>query len=462
MKRMVKYMVLACTILLGSCSVVAKAQTKPVEHTVRWMENIYIIAKKYKTEPQIILDYNNLTANQVRRGVVLLIPWEEATADAAHKQDSLARDEFMDVVVPFNPNDCSNYLPYPGISHSVSLILPLQLTDEQPNSLFIEFYQGFLLAAEDLRQEGMGIILRTLDLAAYPNMPALVQAGALQNQELIIGPVFAEDVFALLQNTYGSEAKIVSPLDPRTEQAVEANPRFFQVSPPPYWQQYNLLQYLEPQSGMVWLFSEEGGRDQALLALTKQILGESQIPYREYNHRVVREQNITDNLAQLFQSDVNNQVIVVSSNEAFVSDLLRNLHMVHSGRQRPITLFGNAGWRNFESVDLDYYHQMRLHLSLSNYIDYERADLKHFLARYRALFQTEPSPYAYQGYDVGYYFLRALYTKGPRFEDCTELIPARPLQSNFRFQKVGPNGGFINTDSRVIRYLPDYRIEVLR
>jgi len=457
MKHIVKYLVLTCTILTGSCGIMAQTQTKPVEYTVRWMENIYIIAHKYKTDPQAILDYNNLTANQVRRGRVLLIPI--GGTDTAPKQDSLARDELMDVVVPFNPNHCTNYLPNPGLSHSVSLMLPLQLTDEQPNSLFLEFYQGFLLATEDLRQNGMGITLKTIDLTAYPNIPALVQTGALQHQELIIGPVHAEDIFALLQNTYGSEVKIVSPLDPRAEQAAETNPRFFQVSPPLYWQQYNLLQYLEPQSGMVWLFSEEGGREQALLAHTKQILAESNILYREYNHKI--NQDITANLTELFRPDVNNQVIVVSSNEAFVSDLLRNLHLVHSSRRRPITLFGNASWRNFD-VDLDYYHQMRLHLSLTNYIDYERVDLKYFLARYRALFQTEPSNYAYQGYDVGYYFLQALYTRGPHFEDCTEFIPAQPLQSNFRFQKVDPHGGFINTDSRIIRYLPDYRIEVLR
>jgi hypothetical protein len=87
------------------------------------------------------------------------------------------------------------------------------------------------------------------------------------------------------------------------------------------------------------------------------------------------------------------------------------------------------------------------------------------LARYRALFRTEPSAYSYQGYDVGSYFLYALYTKGSAFEYCLEqgVIPAPPpLQSNFNFRKVAPDGGFINTNTRIIRYLPDYRVEALR
>ncbi|MCL1973673.1 MAG: hypothetical protein FWG54_02515 [Bacteroidetes bacterium] len=459
MKCMVKYVVLACIILLGSCGVTA--QVKPTEHTVRWMENIYIIAKKYNLDPQIILDYNKLSAQQVKRGMVLLIPPQGI--DRTLQQDSLVQREFVEVATPFNPNDCSNYLPYPGINHAVSLILPFQLSREEPDSRFLEFYQGLLLATEDLKQEGMGITLSSYDLAAYPNMHTLVQSGALQNEALILGPVYAQDLIALLQDTYGSEVKIVSPLDPQAEHVSETNPRFFQVNPSLYWQQYNLLQYLEPQLGEVWLFSEEGatGTDRELLLLTKQILTESSIPFREYSHKVLKDKNIANDIAPLFTPYTHNQVIVVSSNEGFVSDLLRNLYIVHSSQQRPITLFGNAVWRNFDNVDLDYYHQMHLHLSLSYYVDYERPELKKFLARYRALYQAEPSAYAYHGYDVGLFFLRALYTKGPHFEECIEYVHTQPLQSSFRFQKTNPFGGFINTDSRVIRYLPDYRIEVL-
>ena len=449
------------TVLI--CAVALMAQTKPVEHTVRWMENIYTIARKYKTEPQIILDYNRLTVNQIRRGVVLLIPVGEEEANQVQQRDTLVVDRLIDVVTPFNPNDCLHYRPYPGITHSVSLILPLQLRDEQPDSHFLEFYAGFLLAVEDLKEEGMGVRLSSYDLASYPDMRALVQSGAFRNEELIIGPVYAHDVFALLRESAGLNAKIVSPLDRRTETAAEIDPRFFQVNPSLYSLQYHLLQYVQPEEGAVWLFSEEGNRDDELLVITRQLLAQRNIPFKEVTHKIVKDQNITDQLMGLLTPHSNNQIIVASHNEAFVSDLLRNLNIVHTLYQRTVTLFGNAWWRDFENVDLEYYHRMHLHLSVSNYIDYGRYDVKHFLSRYRALNRTEPSAYAFRGYDVGYYFLRALYTKGPSFEHCIEqgVVPAQPLQSNFRFQKTNPNGGFINTDARIIRYLPDYRIEVL-
>ena len=450
MKRIVG-IVLLCALGYG-----LMAQTQRIEHKVRWMENIFIIAKKYKTDPQTILDYNRITADEVKRGVVLYIPIvEEETRDP----EVTNRDAWIDVATPFNPNDCLHYRPYPGITHLVSLILPFNLNEELPNSQFLEFYQGFLLAAEELKEEGLGVRLSVYDQASYPNIYTLVQSGVFRNEELIIGPVYAQDIFELLRSMAETNVSIVSPLDPKTEQAVETHPHFFQVYPSLYWQQHNLLQYIEVGQGPVCLFYESGGGEEELLSTTRQLLMQRNIPYREFSYKVAKDQDITGQLARLLLPYANNQVVVASSNEPFVSDLLRNLHLMQTMRQCPVTLFGNARWRNFENIDLNHYHRMNLHLSVPNYVDYEELNVKYFLSRYRALFRTEPSAYAYQGYDVGHYFLRALYTKGPSFDHCVESIYAQPLQSNFRFQKTNPYGGFTNTDTRIIRYLPDYRVE---
>ena len=436
--------------------------TRFIEHRVRWMENIYTISKKYNVDPNAILEYNRISANEIRRGIIVRIPVDPPSPNEPEPSDSLL---FNDVT---NSNylrglrlrECVEYQSSPRIEHRASLILPLQLNDTEPNSLFLEFYQGLLLALDDLRGEGMSLRFSTYDSGNYPHLPALVQSGALLNEELLIGPVYANDLFEVLNYTYGQNLKIISPLALQTESAALTNANFFQVNTSLYWQQFNLIQYLLKNSGMVWLFYEEGGAEQELINVTKEILMRNQIVYREFSHKVG---DVTGELSQMLTQYQNNQIIVASSDEAFVSDILRNLSFVQNRRNCPITLYGHPRWRNFESVDLDYYHSMNLHLSVSNYVDYQRYEVKNFLARYRAIYHTEPSAYAYQGYDVGYFFLRALYTKGPTFEYCMEqgILPAQPLQSNFRFQRVSPDGGFINTDTRVIRYLPDYRIEIL-
>jgi len=447
------------------CSFFLEAQTtSDIEHRVRWMENIYTIARKYKIDPKTILDYNRISANEVRRGTTLRIPVVPLENRSGTQVDTLNLSDLSNASKQREPyHSCIDYRPSSTTVHRASLILPFDLNKTQINSQFIEFYQGLLLAVEDLKAEGMSLTLSTYDSGSYQHLPSLVQSGVLRNEELVIGPVNANELFELLNYTYGQNIKFISPIYLQTETAAYTNPNFFQVNTSLYWQQYNIIQYLQRNSGTVWLFFEEGGLDQELVNITIDILRKNGILYREFIHKVSKSSNITGELSQYLTQHQNNQIIVASTNEAFVSDLLRDLSFVQTRRNCPITLYGNTWWRTFESVDLEYFHTMNLHLSVSQYVDYQKPEVKRFLSRYRALYRAEPSAFAYQGYDVGYYFLRALHTKGPSFEHCIEqgLISTQPLQSNFRFQKTGPDGGYINTDTRVIRYLPNYRIEVL-
>ena len=458
---------LVAALLILLCAFAARAQTPRyyIEHKVRWMENIYTIARKYKADPTTVLEYNGITANEVRRGIILRIPVVLDDNRNIVPSDTLHTADSTNTPFQWEPNyyECTEHQPSPGTLHRISLMLPFHLNEPQPNNQFLDFYFGLLLAVADLKDEGMGIRLSLYDEGST-NLSALVQSGALSDEEFVIGPVYAQDIFNMLNHTQGQHVKIISPLDRQTESAAYGNPNFFQVNASFYNQQANLIQCLPSNPGMVWLFCEASGVDQELVDMTKDILREHRIIYREFVHKVAKDQDITSELALMLVQGQNNHVIVASTDEAFVADVLRSLYLVHTRRNCPVTLYGNARWRNFENVDLNYYHSMNLHLSVTNYVDYQNTEIKRFLSRYRALYRTEPSDYAYQGYDVGCYFLRALHIYGPYFQYCIEqgVSPALPLQSNFRFQKIGQDGGYINTDTRIIQYLPNYRIEMLR
>ena len=459
---MIRTLILSCLLLL--CSNLLQAQEDYTEHKVRWMENIYTIARKYKVEPQAILDLNQITKDDVKRGMVLRIP--SPPPPKGEKSDK--KDPFMDppdeiTPGPFNPFDCAEYRPYVGITHRVSLLLPLRLHELPADPYFMDFYQGVLLAVQDLKEQGMGIRLQVYDTETTP-VSALLRQPELRQEELIIGPVFAKDVLPFVQDNYGNQAVIVSPLDSQTEAVLDGNPRFFQVSPSVIFQQRNLLQYIKPSEGRVWLMYEADTPlvDTLWLQITRRCLEQMGIPYTEFTHKVGKDVDITGRLREMFAPHAHNQVVVSSSNEAFVSDLLRCLHLVHRGST--VSLFGDARWRSFENIDLDYFHNMNLHLSLPRYVDYQREDLRHFLARYRGLYHTDPSSYAFQGYDVTRYFLYALYSKGPSFEHCLYEVESKlqALQSPLHFQRLREDAGFINTQTRVIKYFPDYTIKVLQ
>ena len=97
--------------------------------------------------------------------------------------------------------------------------------------------------------------------------------------------------------------------------------------------------------------------------------------------------------------------IVPSNSEAFVSDVVRNLDICHNYGNTRMIVYGMPKWRNFETIYVELYHKLNLHLSIPYYVEYGTPEVDKFLMRYRALYNTEPTPYSYQGYDITSYFL---------------------------------------------------------
>jgi ABC-type branched-subunit amino acid transport system substrate-binding protein len=153
--------------------------------------------------------------------------------------------------------------------------------------------------------------------------------------------------------------------------------------------------------------------------------------------------------------------IVPSNSEAFVSDVIRNLDLCQKPGAK-VTVFGFPKWRNFETINIELFHQTNLHLSLPYYVDYSSSEVQDFLMKYRALYGAEPTPYAFQGYDITKFILKQMAIYGNSFIYCNELAPASLLQSDFLLRRDSEQNGLKNTATRNIRYNPDYTVSVIR
>jgi ABC-type branched-subunit amino acid transport system substrate-binding protein len=121
-------------------------------------------------------------------------------------------------------------------------------------------------------------------------------------------------------------------------------------------------------------------------------------------------------------------------------------------------LYAPAKIRTFETIEIENFHNTNLHASLTYYIDYNNADVKSFIKKYRTLFKTEPTQFAFQGYDVARYFLGLCAKYGEEWMLHRE--DASMLQSTFDIKPVG--NGYINEGIRRIVYGPEYSVTVVR
>ena len=80
------------------------------------------------------------------------------------------------------------------------------------------------------------------------------------------------------------------------------------------------------------------------------------------------------------------------------------------------------------------------------------------MKKYRALFNTEPTQFAFQGYDVAKYFLSMCAKYGDAWMKYVE--DASMLQSTFDIKPSG--NGYVNEGIRRIVYGPEYSVQVVR
>ena len=154
------------------------------------------------------------------------------------------------------------------------------------------------------------------------------------------------------------------------------------------------------------------------------------------------------------------RLVAASESEAFVSDVVRNANLLamRSNRKSDIILYGLSKIRSFDTIELEYLHNTNLHVAISYYVDYDSPAVQKFLMSYRALFNTEPGPFAFQGYDTAYNFIRMCSRYGRRWPDRLSGQYIRGLQSNFSFER---REGHVNQAVRRVVYGPDFSIRLV-
>jgi hypothetical protein len=149
------------------------------------------------------------------------------------------------------------------------------------------------------------------------------------------------------------------------------------------------------------------------------------------------------------------RVIIESESEAWVNDLVRNLAILN--RRAKITLYSPSKIRSFESIDAESLYKNSLHVCLSYNINYDRPEVKSFLLKYRAIFHTEPTLFAFQGYDIATYFINIVNQFGYQWKDKLTEAKMSGLQTTFDFHRQ-ENNGVINEGVRRIEYFPEGKV----
>lgn len=428
-------------------------------HTVKWYEDLNSIAKKYGVSPEAIMKANGMKTATLSRKQKLKIPAGGTAEDvpyiAGSEESGAQEDKSILETISEAITEKAEEIFYVGKQDiSAALILPFN-AQKQPNDNNLDFYSGVLMAVRDLKAQGINTDLSVYD-AAGGVIP--VTEEKMNDCDVILGPISTADITSTLKIA-GSRTPLVSPLEPKAADLVAVYGNLIQAPSSTDAQCEDLIAWLKEENrkgDAVLLMTEKGSSRTAAANALANALANSGLTYSTISYGLLEGRDISARIMEHATETNTVRIVVASESEAFVNDVVRNANLV-AHRKRQVALYCTSRVRSFETIEVENLHNTNLHTSLSYYVDYDSPKVQKFVMAYRALFNTEPGPFAFQGYDTASFFCTMCSKYGKRWMDKLGYGRDSGLQSDFEFRRT-ESGGYVNTAVRRILYEPDFRI----
>ncbi len=486
-----------------------------LKHKVSRRETLFSISRQYNVDIETLKKLNpELLSSKLKRGMTLKIPKEawfvqNASPPASEEKYSPSLEGFRDFSAQvIDDSLCANREQLGrAVPLKVALLLPFALeASRQANiittvengdtirtersdaiianqsKVFVEFYEGALLALDSLKKQGISVDLSVYDIA--PNGDALrrvLNNHALKSVDLIIGPARSDDLKLVSDFSIRHKIKLVYPLSNVNTELLK-NPYLFQINTPDTLMFDRMANEIVNQASghnlLVVLPAERDAYAEAFMEKFRkkvyfhEFALDKKINYKEY--RMTRADENLNNIRALIDPLGKNFIVVPTNQEATVSEIVPVLAGVKDNMKAQISLFGMTEWLRAQSINPEDMFALNAQIFTFFALDYRSPATNGFINKYRQWYHTEPhavspffqsssatsgfSRYGIWGHDVMYYFVYAMASHGRNFEYCPSPVEVQPLQFNFSFARVSNWGGFYNQGIFLLKFNPGYSV----
>lgn len=330
---------------------------------------------------------------------------------------------------------------------------------------FIQFYEGVLLALEDMKDRGVDVRMQVFDtqhsaatIRKYLFAPEFLQT------DLIIGPIYPDVQSEVSQIAAKNRIPLVSPLASQSN-LINSNPYYFQVNPSREYLAVETAEMVAEEyynSNFIVLKTQDYRNipeGQVVELLQEKFVNAGLMSERKGVNFTIYDFKAEGpyGLRRIMSKTKENVVYIPSSDEGSLSIAISNLNNLTS--EYSITLIGNHRFPNYQSIQVEHFHNLKLKFIAPYWTEYSSPGTIRFIERFKENFATEPDNFGMQGYDVTTYFMDALLAYGHDFASCLPYFYVPLIQGNYHFEKYSQFGGYMNRGVSVIEYTRDYDVK---
>ena len=427
-------------------------------HKVKRKETLYSIARDYGISVEALKAANpetTVAGHELKKGDFLCIP-ENTPAAQAPTQHTPTNEQIL-------AQTQAKAAPRQHVRMGV--ILPFK-GGSLDNKKMVEFYRGTLMAVDSLKRQGLSVDVYAYDSGKTPaDMKNVVEQHPLSEMDLIIGPLYADQIGAL--NTYCKQhdIRLVVPFSSLGD-PVYQNPLYYAVNAPKAFVQ------AEAARLSLQLFSKE----QIILLDCNESTADGKAFFEslkkqgtEYGATFATLHIENDEMQWLKAMNQYKQNVIVpaSSDIRLLNKLLPKLKELAAAHpEYRISLVGYPEWQTYTGTLLEDFYRFNTYIYTPFYRNPLSASTSQFEHTYQRTFNettlTSWPRFGMLGFDIAYFFLKGLSAQGDALEQHVRQVAVTPYQHRLTFERTSNWGGFINTEMQFVHYSPDHQIELIR
>lgn len=428
-------------------------------HKVARKETIFSISQQYGiTQEELIAANPELKNGKLKKGSFLFIPYpksQETGKTAPSSQAAPSNEEL------FKENSISKKQIN---TIKVALMLPFTSTSQDEQSRMVEFYEGFLMAIDSLKHQGVSTDIYTYDTkGTTAGTNAILSQSKLKDMDIIFGPAHQSSIASVAAFADKNNIRLVVPFSPKVDQ-VFTNPNIYQVNTPQSYLYSKVYEHFIRKFGKTnVIFVDDGSGDKEKAEFIKGMKNE----LKDNNVRFKQIQlagDIDPNKVIAAMDTLQENIFIPTSGRS--SALTRVLpHLTLVRREHPhfdMHLFGYPEWQTYTQDFLANFYELDTYFYSSFYTNNLFPAAINFTQSYRRWYSKDMSntypKYGMLGFDVGYFFLKGLSQQGNKLEENLNRVQVTPIQTGFCFERVNNWGGFINRKVFFVHFTKDYEL----
>ncbi len=426
-------------------------------HVVQPGETIYSLSRRFGITEEEFARLNDVSAG-LKAGAMIRIPRPEQ-----------AEEEVVEVEQPQSTADVHFRALASTEPLNVALMLPMNI-ENRANASYVEFYQGFLLGMETLKNTGRGESKLTVYNTSHDQLKVdeIVRSTMFEGTNLIVGPVYEDELAPVIRYAEQNSVPVVSPL--ANISAVES-PALYQLSPSAERKYDKVADLVNGEREIFMIYADS--YDEEFEAEAKQLLHGR--PYHSYTYSFDNQKSkfrartadapfdVIDGMDTVLMSETPRLFIVLANKEVDVDRILGTISsskVAISERSIPCaeyTVLGTSRWGRFSNIDHTTYFNNNVVMISTYHAKRDAQAVREFDSRYIEAYGGLPSLYAYRGYDAA-----ILFCGGMRGDIEYNMLDKRytPLQTVYKFVQEDENGKYVNQEWMRINYNSNYTITV--